>query len=293
MGKFKIGVMAESFRLPMADALAAARRIGADGVQLTVSHGELAYDGMTDGRVEWLLGLLRENGLEVSALNGDFGGHGFARADETPARVEKTKRVIDLAVKLGTRIVTTHAGVIPSNPSDARYATLQTAFREVGAYAAGRGVTLAIETGPESPETLRAFLESLGGAPGVISGVGVNLDPANFVMVTGEDPARAVRLLAPYIVHTHAKDGVMLKKTDPQILYDFFAEGGIEDLRIEEYFTEKPLGQGAVDFDAYLAELSRAGFSGYLTVERETGADPASDIELAVRFLSRFANENA
>lgn len=43
-------------------------------------------------------------------------------------------------------------------------------------------------------------------------GAGVNLDPAGLVMVTGDDPAAAFHTLVPYIVHTHAKDGVMLKK---------------------------------------------------------------------------------
>jgi sugar phosphate isomerase/epimerase len=38
--------------------------------------------------------------------------------------------------------------------------------------------------------------------------VAVNLDPANFVMVTGDDPVQAVYTLKDYIVHTHAKDGV-------------------------------------------------------------------------------------
>ena len=125
-----------------------------------------------------------------------------------------------------------------------------------------------------------SFLDSLDS-----KGVGVNLDPANLVMVTDDDPVAAVHTLAPYIVHTHAKDGVMLKKTDPQIIYDFFAEGGIGDLRLEEFFLETPLGEGKVPFDAYLSALKEIGYQGYLTIEREVGADPAADIRAAVAFL--------
>ena len=68
----------------------------------------------------------------------------------------------------------------------------------------------AIETGPEKAIVLKEFLDSLG-----CKGMGVNLDPANFVMVTDQDPVEAVYILKDYIVHTHAKDGVMLKKTKP------------------------------------------------------------------------------
>ena len=46
-------------------------------------------------------------------------------------------------------------------------------------------------------------------------------------MVTGQDPVEAVYLLKDYIVHTHLKDGKMLKKTDPKIIYGCFADGGI------------------------------------------------------------------
>ena len=116
-------------------------------------------------------------------------------------------------------------------------------------------------------------------------GMSVNLDPANLVMVAGDDPVKAVHNLSKYIVHTHAKDGVMLKKTDPQIVYDFFAEGGIGDLRLEDYFLEVPLGEGKVDFPAYLGALKEIGFGGYLTIEREVGENPVQDIGKAVTFL--------
>ena len=50
-------------------------------------------------------------------------------------------------------------------------------------------------------------------------------------------------------------------------------------------FEEVPLGKGGVPFPAYLAALEDIGFRGYLTIEREVGADPAADIALAADFL--------
>ena len=69
------------------------------------------------------------------------------------------------------------------------------------------------------------------------------------------------------------------------MIYDFFAEGGIGDLRLGDYFLETPLGQGAVDFDRYLGALKEIGYKGFLTIEREVGEDPTADIRLAVDFL--------
>ena len=128
--------------------------------------------------------------------------------------------------------------------------------------------------------TLRAFLDSLG-----CKSMCVNLDPANLAMVAGDDPVAAVKTLAPYIVHTHAKDGRMIAYHDPEIIYDFFADGGIGDLRLEDCFQELPLGQGVVPWGEYLAALREIGYDGYLTIEREVGPDPAADIAMAVNFL--------
>jgi sugar phosphate isomerase/epimerase len=79
----------------------------------------------------------------------------------------------------------------------------------------------------------------------------------------------------------------MLKKTDAEKIYNYFAEGGIEDLHLEEYFRETPLGEGSVDFDNYLKALDEIGFNGFLTIEREVGENPEKDIRLAVDFLKR------
>lgn len=280
MKAFKIGIMADSLRLPFEESIVKCREMGADGVQLYAVEGEMAPENQTAASIAEKRRILTENSLAVSALCGDLGGHGFTVASENPQKIARSKRIVDLALELGGSIVTTHIGVVPADTQCDRYKVLQEACNELAEYAHQNGAWFAIETGPEPAERLRVFLDSLDS-----KGVGVNLDPANLVMVTDDDPVAAVDILAPYIVHTHAKDGVMLKKTDPQVIYDFFAEGGIGDLRLEEYFLETPLGQGKVPFQSYLSALKRIGYSGYLTIEREVGADPAADISAAAAFL--------
>ena len=209
-----------------------------------------------------------------------MGGYGFEIAEDNAERIEKTKRIIDLAVEFGAKVVTTHIGVIPEEKTHPRYEVMLAALTECGLYAKEKGVTLAIETGPEKAKTLLSFIEDTKG------GVGVNLDPANFTMVTGQDAVEAVYLLKDYIVHTHAKDGRMLNKNqNPADVYHAFAVGGVDALNACEGFEELPLGEGDVDWDNYLKALKEIGYDGFLTIERECGEDPASDIDKATTFL--------
>ncbi len=280
MATFKLGIIADWLRLPFRESLEACAKMGADGVQLYAVEGEMAPENLTGAAIAEKRRILQDCGLEVSALCGDLGGHGFARPEENPHKIERSKRIVDLALELGSRVVTTHIGVVPGDASCDTYRVMQQACNELAEYAHANGAFFAIETGPEPAPRLKAFLDSLDS-----KGVAVNLDPANLVMVTDDDPVQAVYTLQDYIVHTHAKDGLLLKKTDPRVIYDYFAEGGIGDLRLDEFFKEVPLGQGSVDFDRYLAALEDIGYTGYLTVEREVGANPAADIQLAIDFL--------
>lgn len=276
----KIGVMVDSLQLGVREGIRKARGLGAEGVQLYAVSGAMAPENLDKAQRRDLLAYIRGEGMIVTALCGDPGGHGFADSARNPARIERSRRIMELAVDLDCSVVTTHIGVIPADRNHPRHSVLAAACDELGRFGDSIGARFAIETGPESALVLRTFIESLSSG-----GVRVNLDPANFVMVTGQDPVEAVEILKPYIIHTHAKDGRMLRKTDPETIYGFFADGGIEDMRMEDYFLETPLGEGQVDFPSYLAALKRIGFDGWLTIERETGTDPVADIGMAIRFL--------
>ena len=276
----KIGVITNCFKKPHQEGIRLAGELGLAGVQIYATNGAFSPETLTAEQKEAYKKLLAENGLVVSALCADMGGFGFERAEDNPTRVEKTKRIVDLAVEFGASVITTHIGVIPDDKTDPRYAIMLDALTECGIYAKERGVTLAIETGPEKAKTLFAFIEDTRG------GIGVNLDPANFTMVTGQDAVEAVHILGKYIVHTHAKDGIMLDKNQiPANVYHAFAVGGVEALNACAGFKEVPLGEGEVDWDAYLGALREVGFDGFLTIERECGADPTADIKTAVAFL--------
>lgn len=277
MYPFSIGVMLDSFRTDTKAAIQKAVSVGASGLQMYATQGEYAPENLTREKRAELLDMVRSSGLVFSALCGDL-GRGFGNAELNPELIEKSKRILDLAKELDTNVVTTHIGVVPQDSGHERYKIMQEACFELSRYADSVGAHFAIETGPEVASVLKTFLDSLGS-----KGVAVNLDPANFVMVTGDDPVQAVYTLKDYIVHTHAKDGRKLLDKNPEIIY-----GLIEDeIQSGQAFVELPLGQGDVDFPNYLKALDDIGYHGFLTIEREVGDDPEKDIRDAVSFLKR------
>lgn len=275
MADFKIGVIVDSFRIDIKEAVKKAKEVGAEGIQVYTTSGPMAPENLNQKQRKEFLDLVTSNGLVISALCGDL-GEGFADRENNPRRIEKSKRIMDLAKDLDTNVVTTHIGVVPEDPNHPRWPILQEACEELGEYGDKVEAYFAIETGPETSALLKKFLDSLNS-----SGVRVNLDPANLVMVTGDDPVEAVYNLKDYIVHTHAKDGIMLRKSNPEVIYGVIEE----EIQLGEAFKEVPLGEGSVNFVEYLKALRSVGFNGFLTIEREVGDNPEKDIHKAVEFL--------
>lgn len=248
--------MIDSLRLPLDKALVKAAEIGADGFQM----GFGGEEPMPAARTAELREMIAASGLEVSAVCGEIGG--YAKAEDNERKLKQTENIFDFAAALGVKVVTGHIGEIPEDENHPVYLTLRDTMLKVGKMARERGLTFAVETGPESTALLRRFLDELEG------GVGVNYDPANLVMAGfSKDGADSVEAVAKYIVHTHAKDGI------PRA-----GAGGLE----------VPLGQGKVDFPKWMKALKDNGYHGFLTIEREVGDNPIADCTEAMDFLRRI-----
>lgn len=278
MYPFKIGIITDSFNTDFNSALESAHNLGATGIQTRATDGDFSPEGMNAEKRKEILKFVKDKGMVFSALCGDL-GEGFGDSSKNPELIEKSKRILDLAKDLETNVVTTHIGIVPEDKSLDQYKIMQEACFELAQYADSIGSFFAIETGPEKAETLKSFLDSLNS-----KGLSVNLDPANFVMVTGDDPVKAVYTLKDYIVHTHAKDGRRLRNVGAEAVYGK-AE---EDMLADPSFIELPLGEGDVDFVNYLKALDEISYKGYLTIEREVGDNPAGDIKTAVSFLENL-----
>ncbi len=285
MVDFKIGVIVDSFKLDLMDGIRKAKGIGADGIQVYAAYGDVSPAAMTKSKRKDLKNFVLDHDMVFSAMLGELGGHGLSIQAQHTVRIELLKRVMDMGMEMGTNIVTTHIGVVPEDASNERYKILQDACYELSEYGNSVGGYFAIETGPERTGVLGDFLRSFGS-----KAMCVNYDPANLIMVTGDDPVAGVENVKEFIVHTHAKDGVRLHENDPEYVYGCFAEGDIEAINALDGFKELPLGQGDVDFVEYLKALKNIGYNGFLTIERECGEKPADDIKMAIDYLKEMIN---
>jgi len=187
---------------------------------------------------------------------------GFGDPALRPERIERLKWAIERTLALGLSDLSLHAGFLPAENDPARAAMLET-LAEAGDLAAGKGVTLAFETGQETAQLLRRTLDELKS-----TSLKVNFDPANMLLYDMGDPIRAVEILAPDIRSVHVKDAN-------------------RPTRSGEWGQEVPLGQGQVDIRRFVQALKKNGYDGALIIEREVGnqAERLRDVALGLEFL--------
>jgi L-ribulose-5-phosphate 3-epimerase len=275
----KIGILIESLDLPYSEALETCARLGVDGVQFYGGMGVLDAAVMTTQKRAELRRKIEKLGLVVSAVCGELGGFGLEHEEENEAKIQKLVDVARYALEMGTGIVSAHFGVI--DPSNAKRADImRRACDRIGREFEKIGARFAVETGPETCLVLKSFLDSLD-----TGAVGVNFDPANLLMVTGDDPVQGVITLKDYIWHVHAKDGIRFKNCDPVALYDAFARNDYTGFKVEDFFAEKAFGEGALDVKGFINALDAIGYDGFVTVEREEGNQRVEDVEKAVKLL--------
>lgn len=189
---------------------------------------------------------------------------GLTPDEHWPENKDLALGAIDLTAELGAEYLLMHFGFI--DHSDKAYVQkFYERTRLLADAAAGQGVKFLMETGQETAEELRHFLEEMNHAA-----LCVNFDPANMILYDKGVPVQAIKTLAPWIRHVHIKDA-----TRTQVPGTWGAE--------------VPWGTGEVNTDAFLQALQDIGFTGALAVEREVGDDRFGDIKMAVEKLSTTA----
>ena len=257
--KLNIGIFVDCLRCPIPEGLRLAAQMKVQSFQVFVTKGEMLAANMNRQARRDFVKRYKDLGLELSATCGDFGLN-FGDDAALKAKEETLMDAVIQTAELESAIMTTHIGAVGDDPAGAKEEIFAANLKRLGDFAARHGVTLATETGLESGATLRRILERAE-----TKGVGVNYDPANLVM-NGIDYLAAIRELFPFIVHTHAKDG----------------------MRRAGKGREMPLGEGDVNFPAYVGLLTSLGYRGAYTIEREVGEDAVGDIRKAVSFLQRL-----
>ena len=101
MYPFSIGVLLDGFRCDTITALDKAVAVGAKGIQVYATHGELSPQAMTAEKRREFLKQVKDRGLVISALCGDLHHPGgFANPEHNPDLIEQSKRIVHLAKDL-------------------------------------------------------------------------------------------------------------------------------------------------------------------------------------------------
>lgn len=184
------------------------------------------------------------------------------------ARIAALTGVSDFARKLGIPQVQTHCGFIPEDPADPLYQDTVAAIRQVAMHCQANEQSFLMETGQETPTTMSRALRDASQP-----NLGVGLDTANLILYGKANPVDAVDILGPHVKSIHAKDGRW--PTNPN-----------------ELGEEVLIGQGLVDFKQVFAKLKRAGYTGVVTIERETsGPQQIEDVRNEKLYLERVLAE--
>lgn len=211
-------------------------------------------------------------GIKISVVFAGFDGESYADIPTTartvglaPAatraeRLAELKEIADFArllsgaetsYALGPIPVGLHIGFVPHDAGDDDHAAIVAAAREICDHCAAHGQAVHLETGQEPADVLEAFLTAVNRP-----NLGINFDPANMILYGCGEPLPALRQLGKHVRSVHCKDAAW------------------SDRPGETWGRETPLGEGDVDFNAFLAVLDEIGYAGPLTIEREIPQEP-------------------
>jgi len=240
-----------------------------------LNHLNLGISPAFEDNGEDYLAKVNDGGYEITATMIDYPQEdystleairrtgGIVPNDCWEANKQRALEAIRLTSSLGVPYLAMHIGFI-DHTNKAQYKTLVERVELLANAADDKQVCLLMETGQETAEDLRRFLEELAHPA-----LGVNCDPANMILYDKGEPLEAVKTLAPWIRHIHIKDA--LRTQTPGT-----------------WGTEVVWGTGQVGGESFLNALSQAGFEGALAIEREAGDDRMGDIVKAIETLKQF-----
>jgi L-ribulose-5-phosphate 3-epimerase len=184
------------------------------------------------------------------------------------ARIDALRQVSDFAKLLGISQVQTHCGFIPEDPGDALYPGAVEAIKTVAQHCHENGQYFLMETGQETPTTMSRMIRDVA-----VPNLAVGLDTANLILYGKANPVDAVDILGTHVRSVHAKDGKW--PTDPNKLGE-----------------EVLIGKGLVDFKTVFTKLHKLGYTGAVTIERETsGPQQVEDVKNEKMYLQRILDE--
>lgn len=237
------------------DKIPQVAKFGANGIQLDLRYelkpGELSETGRRQFR-----NLFGEHDLALAPALFPL-RRSLIDQEGLEERVAAITAALRFAADLRAPALIIRVGAIPAAETDQRTLFVEV-LNDLARAGEHVGVTFTVTAGREPAVQLAELLKSVTAGP-----IGVNCDPAAAVM-NERDPAEEIRLLHEHLNHVRVRDG--LRDTDG---------AGVE----------VPVGRGEVDWDELLASLAEIGFAGWMTPDRTSGEDMASDAARAVSYL--------
>lgn len=187
---------------------------------------------------------------------------GHTAADEWETNSRLVKEAAELTGSLGVPYLSTEVGFVKKD-----WDLALDRVKYACDICTAEGVTFLIESGQESGEEMKKFIEDLTAKyPG--TEIGINFDPANHILYDTDTPNHAFDILLPWIKQVHVKD-CLLDASE--------RSGWSEDI---------VWGTGDVSntFN-FLQHVYDSGYKGNLLVEHEWGDNRVADIEVALKAL--------
>lgn len=285
----KIGVSSYSFdrhlretKCGYREIIRLARGIGFSGVEfIDLVNPAWGIEGDEIALARAVRAAAEEYGMAIPAYTvaADF------LSSDPEAEVERICRKVDVAKELGAKVFRHDASFrlrdLPGYSFEDGIAEMAPRIRRVTEYAAERGIVTCTENHGfvyQAPERVKRLIEAVGH-----KNYGWLVDIGNFSVVD-RDNLEAVKIAAPYAVHVHAKDFLLLPDPgdDAEIPAGFNRSAG------GNLWRGTVLGRGNVAVGACLDELKRAGYDGWVSLEFEGPEEVLPSLAEGYSFLARY-----
>lgn len=273
MSDWDIGVFA-SIDAGLGVKLEVASDLKIPTIQLHAPH----RSSRTPEQAEKFIARLEAFDIQLTAVFGGFDGESYADiptvertvglvpVETRAARLQEMKEISDFARLLGCEVIALHLGFVPHDTTSASYQEVIEVTRQLCDHATRNDQAVHLETGQETADGLLAFLTNVQR-----NNLFINFDPANMILYGTGEPIEALKKVGKYVRSVHCKDA--LWSDQPGVTWG----------------REVALGEGQVNFEAYLTALRDIGYRGPLTIEREIPQEPErqkAEIGNAARLLT-------
>lgn len=242
------------------DVIAAIADIGGEHVEIVPLGFEL-----TESLIEDIRRKAEEKGIAISNY---LIGANFAdkSEEEYEQEIERVQREVDIAAKLGVRLMRHDVASSPDlsiRHFQEQLPKLADACRRIADYAAAKGITTTVENHGyflQASDRVQALIEAADR-----QNFRTTLDVGNFLCVD-EDPASGVSNNIGYAAMVHVKD-FYVRHPDKSLGEGWFRSSH------GNYLRGAIVGHGDIDMRRVLGIVKQSGYDGYISIEFE-GLEP-------------------